>query len=136
MATTKEQQIYQAIWRKAIEIPEGLTIPTPSERSAKSLRFALYNASRRVRNGQEVADAVLTKAVQEIAISFTPDKMGLRLCRKEATGLLPQLVEIVGEANVVSTEDKLAAESADRIAGLLTEAAPAEAPSANPYYTR
>lgn len=136
MATSKETQIYHAVWRKALEMKDGATINLPSEKAAQRLRFALYNAVRKVRTGEEVADQVLLEAVQVLSVGFTPDKKGLRLVRKEETGALPQLLELVGEQNVKPLEQQVAAESAGRIAGMLSEPAAADKPSANPYYIR
>lgn len=94
---TDEKTVMQELWRKALGEPKGLTIPCQSPTHAARLRFALYNGVRAFRKGTAVPDARLAKALEELTISFTPGKTGLIIGPKAATGMMPQLLAILGE---------------------------------------
>ena len=94
---TDEKAVMQALWRKALTTNKGLTIPCKSTQEAARLRFALYNGVRAFRKGLATPDELLARALAELTISFTPDKTGLVIGPKAATGMMPQLLAMLDE---------------------------------------
>lgn len=128
-ALTDEKAVMQGLWRKALGEPKGLTIPCTTEAQAQRLRFALYNGVRAFRKGQATPDERLAQALAELTISFTPDKKGLIIGPKAATGMMPQLLALLGgvpETVSELQEEKDAAESAQRLMQMLAQAEPTD----------
>lgn len=124
---TDEKSVMQELWRKALGMPKGLTIPCATTTQAARLRFALYNGVRAFRKGTAMPDERLGKALAELTISFTPDKSGLIIGPKAATGMMPQLLAILGEVPLSVEElqeEKDLAESAGRFMQLLEKDPP------------
>lgn len=121
---TDEKAVMQALWRKGLEQPKGLTIPCGTPQAAARLRFALYNGVRAFRKGQATPDELLAQALAELTISFTPDKSGLIISPKAATGMMPQLLAIIGEVPATVEELQTTSEldeMAKRMAALVAE---------------
>lgn len=123
-ALTDEKAVMQGLWRKALGEPKGLTIPCTTEAQAQRLRFALYNGVRAFRKGQATPDERLAQALAELTISFTSDKRGLIIGPKASTGMMPELLALLGEvpASVGELQQEQAAqESAERLMRMLAQ---------------
>ena len=124
---TDEKSVMQALWRKALTIPKGLAIPCKSPQEAARLRFALYNGVRVFRKGLATPDPELARALAELTISFTPDKTGLIIGPKAATGMMPQLLSLLGEVPPTVEElqeEKELVEAAERMTRMMAAAPP------------
>jgi hypothetical protein len=133
---TDEKAVMQALWRKALELPKGLTIPCGNAQAAARLRFALYNGVRAFRKGLAKPDEALAQALAELTISFTPDKSGLVIGPKAATGMMPQLLAIIGEVPATVEELQTTSEldeMAKRMAALMVEPEVTPSTYVNPY---
>ena len=157
----KQKLLLQGLWRKAGASPEALRLPCRTRGEALRLRFALYNAVRKVREGKEPADEALTRALEEVTLSFEDDAQTVLVMeQKVRSGMMQVVVAALGataqaeEVSPVPTTSQVAVATAtspflktpeqieeERSLERLREklAAVAAAPSArtaNPYYTR
>lgn len=159
----KQKLLLQGLWRKAGASPEALRLPCSTRGEALRLRFALYNAVRKVREGKEPADEALMRALEEVTLSFEDDAQTVLVMeQKVRTGMMqvvvaalgPQAVEGVSPAPAASqvaaepspqtlspflkTPEQIEEErSLERLREKLAAAAAATpARTANPYYTR
>lgn len=132
---TDEKAVMQGLWRKALESPKGLTIPCGNPQAAARLRFALYNGVRTFRKSQAMPDELLAQALAELTISFTPDKSGLVIGPKAATGMMPQLLAILGEVPATIEELQTSSELDEMAKRMATLGAEPAEPSTyvNPY---
>ena len=159
----KQKLLLQGLWRKAGASPEALRLPCRTRGEALRLRFALYNAVRKVREGKEPADEALTRALEEITLSFEDDAQTVLVMEQKVhTGMMQVVMAALGPqaakgVSPVPATSQVAAEPSpqalspflktpeqieeERSLERLREklAAVAAAPSArtaNPYYTR
>lgn len=152
----KQKLLLQGLWRKAGAAPEALRLPCRTRGEALRLRFALYNAVRKVREGKEPADEALTRALEEVTLSFEDDAQTvLVMDQKVRSGMMqvvvaalggPQAVEEVSPVPATSqapspflkTPEQIEEErSLERLREKLAAVAVATpARAANPYYTR
>ena len=153
----KQKLLLQGLWRKAGASPEALRLPCRTRGEALRLRFALYNAVRKVREGKEPADEALTRALEEITLSFEDDAQTvLVMDQKVRSGMMqvvvaalgPQAVEGVSPVPATSQapalspflktpeqiEEERSLERLREKLAAVTVAPPAR--TANPYYTR
>lgn len=155
----KQKLLLQGLWRKAGAAPEALRLPCRTRGEALRLRFALYNAVRKVREGKEPADEALTRALEEVTLSFEDDAQTVLVMeQKVRTGMMQVVVAALGAGpqaegvSPVPATSQVAAEpspflktpeqieeerSLERLREKLAAAAAATpARTANPYYTR
>lgn len=161
----KQKLLLQGLWRKAGASPEALRLPCSTRGEALRLRFALYNAVRKVREGKEPADEALQRALEEVTLSFEDDAQTVLVMeQKVRTGMMQVVVAALGagaQAEGVSpvpatsqgpiaepspqapspflkTPEQIEEErSLERLREKLAAAAAApSARTANPYYTR
>lgn len=158
----KQKLLLQGLWRKAGASPEALRLPCRTRGEALRLRFALYNAVRKVREGKEPADEALTRALEEVTLSFEDAAQTVLVMeQKVRTGMMQVVVAALGpQAEGVSpvpadsqgpttvataapspflkTPEQIEEErSLERLREKLAAAAAVpSARAANPYYTR
>lgn len=157
----KQKLLLQGLWRKAGASPEALRLPCRTRGEALRLRFALYNAVRKVREGKEPADEALTRALEEVTLSFEDDAQTVLVMeQKVRTGMMQVVVAALGpqaaegvspvpatsqvavatapSASFLKTPEQIEEErSLERLREKLAAAAVATpARAANPYYTR
>lgn len=157
----KQKLLLQGLWRKAGASPEALRLPCHSRGEALRLRFALYNAVRKVREGKEPADETLMRALEEVTLSFEDDAQTVLVMeQKVRTGMMQVVVAALGPqaegVSPVPATSQVAAEpspqalspflktpeqieeerSLERLREKLAAAAATPARTANPYYTR
>jgi len=116
-----DHQVLQAIWRQAYANPKGLTIPCGTEAQATRMRFSLYNSVKYFRSGKYEPDEKLARAIDTLSISFTPDKCGLQLIPKVLSGMMPQLLAMLGGVVPKTVDELLLEEAAARIAKMAIE---------------
>lgn len=112
---SNSHNVLQQAWRTGFSKPGGLTIPCQSPEEAASLRFALYNAVKKFRNGKVTPDTELSEAMDQCSISFTPDKCGVVLQRKVEAGMMPSLMALMGNPVLETVDQKLSREMAARM---------------------
>ena len=88
--------LLQALWRKAGGSPP-LRVPCPSPAKARKLRFALYQAVRKFREGKAQADQDLQHALDTLSLGFDEaDPSVLVFSDKSADETLAAVVEVLG----------------------------------------
>lgn len=124
-----EQSILQQLWIHAHK--QGtITVPCGNQASATRMRFAMYNAVKSYRDGKGNPPQALRDALDNCCLSLTPDKCGIIVQPKVATGNMQAILAVLGDAQIKSAEMLLAEESVARIMGQLD--APKEPTPVNP----
>lgn len=90
---SNEKALMQEAWRIGFQSPEGLTIACKSEAEAVRVRFTLYGAVKQFRNGKGEPDPVLEEAINNCALTITPDGVLIqrKLAGDVARGIMAQL---------------------------------------------
>lgn len=118
---SNEKALLQEAWRTAYTSPNGFPIPCPDARQAASLRFALYSATKQFRNDKGDPDEVLRNALNNCAITITPDHTVL-IQRKLASRTSQTILAALGQAPKTVEEYKIG-ESLSRVLGKLEQPA-------------
>lgn len=114
---SNEKALLQEAWRTANSSPTGFTIPCPDARQAASLRFALYAATKQFRNGKGEPDQALADALNNCAITITPEH-AVKIAPKLATKTSQVILAALGQAPR-TVEDYKVTESLERVMGKL-----------------
>lgn len=115
---SKEVAIMQALWRKAGKADAPITLDCKTPANLTKVRFALYNAVRKVRAHPEI-DFELADAVQACSITVKSPSV-LEIGRRELDPLIQQMAamleeaeeEILPEAGTISKEQIQASQQA------------------------
>lgn len=123
--TKDEQTILQNLWILAAQRQDGVSVPCGDTASARRLRFALYNAVKWFKgdNPKPCSEELLT-AITSCSLSFTPDETGVVIRQKIATKVNQAILAVLGDAPILSEEERQAMESADRIHAMMRQDMP------------
>jgi len=137
-----EIDVLQNVWRKALDQPQGITIPCKSKGEAIRLRMALYRVAKAARQADASVDGKLRQAVMECGVSLSgADGATVTVANKANSQMMQSVLAVLGQVEDKSAEDLMIQESQDKLlqklAGLEPDA-PAEQPAtrSTPYYTR
>lgn len=141
MKLTKTEQVFSAMFRKAVE--EDLHITCPDKAIAENTRFQAYAFARKMRT-KLAPDDELVFAIDSVSLSVEENILVAR-GKMKYEGLQAIMAQLGGEGGLVewagqTQEDREIEESSARmmemLAGSPTEGAGATARPVNPYYTR
>lgn len=141
-----QKAVFYGIWRKAAATPGGVRVPCETEKAAKLMRFALYNATKSARAGKIEVDQELLDALDKCAATIAEDDPTVVHIRaKLESSMMRSLVAVLGDEIPLekhTAEEKMLEEAQRRLMKEFGEgsAEPSEAPNpqrpSTKYYTR
>jgi hypothetical protein len=93
---SQEKLLFQEVWKRAYDNPQGLTIRFKTEKLAYSARMALYNAIKEAKSGKEMLDKKLTLAAEHIRLIWGEDRTVLILQHRRDSEVVQTLEELLG----------------------------------------
>lgn len=127
---SNEKALMQEAWRIGFQTPEGLLVRCKTAAEATRVRFTLYGAVKQFRNGKGEPDPVLAEAINNCALTITPE--GVLIQRKLAGAVAKEILAQLGR-DPKTVEQYNAEASMERIMQkvLTTEPEPEEPSVAN-----